>query len=266
VFKEVIIPEYVLTLSAGPGGTTSPVPGSYPYNEGVTVHIEAAPASGYYFVHWIEGANIYTDNPISVVMGTDRSLTALFSPIVVPPVYYTLTIEATAGGHTVPEANSYTYQEGTLVQVSAMPDTGYRLVEWREDGQPISTDQLIGITMNADRAIQAVFEEVVVPPQQYLVTISVVADGTTNPAPGTYTYQENETATIKAIPFEGYKFDHWEGDASGDVDTIALYVDGNKNVIAVFSEKQTSTVQTVFEASLIMVFIMMMASVSGRVQ
>lgn len=47
------------------------------------------------------------------------------------------------------------------------------------------------------------------PPQEYILTISIEGSGSTNPAPGSYTYQEGEQATVQAIPDTGNYFDRW---------------------------------------------------------
>jgi len=77
--------QHILTIPAAPGGTTSPAPGSYLYNEGTIVEILAIPSAGYQFLNWsLNGLNLITDNPIAVVMEADHTLTAVFEEIIVP--------------------------------------------------------------------------------------------------------------------------------------------------------------------------------------
>ncbi|MCZ2809641.1 MAG: PQQ-binding-like beta-propeller repeat protein, partial [Candidatus Bathyarchaeota archaeon] len=47
----------------------------------------------------------------------------------------------------------------------------------------------------------------------YTLTITANNAGTTNPAPGTYTYYEGTTVVVYAIPNPDYVFDHWELDS-----------------------------------------------------
>jgi len=68
------------------------------------------------------------------------------------------------------------------------------------------------------------------------LTISVNGQGTTNPSPGTYTYDENAEVTITALPSPGWKFDHWGGDASGTSPTAAVTMDSAKDVTAYFTQ------------------------------
>ncbi|MEM4700794.1 MAG: S8 family serine peptidase [Candidatus Bathyarchaeia archaeon] len=48
------------------------------------------------------------------------------------------------------------------------------------------------------------------PPPTYTLTITATVGGTTDPAPGTYSYTANSSVQITAIPNVNYLFDHWE--------------------------------------------------------
>lgn len=47
-------------------------------------------------------------------------------------------------------------------------------------------------------------------PPTFMLTINLAIGGTTSPTAGTYTYDENEIATVWATPNPSYYFDHWE--------------------------------------------------------
>jgi len=75
---------------------------------------------------------------------------------------------------------------------------------------------------------------------EYGLTISVVGSGTTDPAPGDYTYAEGTTVTITAYPSAGWKVDHWEVNGSyyaGEVDSISLTMNDNYGVVVYFVEQ-----------------------------
>jgi hypothetical protein len=77
-------PTYTLTITCTTGGTTNPSPGTYTYQEGQTVTVQAIPNSGYMLDHWeFDAANIGAPNPVNVVMNASHSLHAVFSRI--PP-------------------------------------------------------------------------------------------------------------------------------------------------------------------------------------
>jgi uncharacterized repeat protein (TIGR02543 family) len=69
--------QYTLTIAAGTGGTTNPAPGIHTYDEGTDVPITAVPNSGYEFDGWSGDAS-GTDNPITITMDSDKSITANF--------------------------------------------------------------------------------------------------------------------------------------------------------------------------------------------
>lgn len=72
------------------------------------------------------------------------------------------------------------------------------------------------------------------------LTINVNGQGTTNPSPGTYTYDDGAEVAITALPASGWKFDHWGGDASGTSPTVAVTMDSAKDVTAYFTQKAYS--------------------------
>jgi hypothetical protein len=75
------------------------------------------------------------------------------------------------------------------------------------------------------------------PPATYDLTIMPAVGGTTDPAPGTYTYPEGTSVTVTAIPSSGYTFDHWELDGVnvGASNPITVTMDKDHNLNGVFS-------------------------------
>jgi hypothetical protein len=60
------------------------------------------------------------------------------------------------GGTTSLSPGSYIYTNGTTVNVSAIPDSGYRFVKWAGDAS--GSSKSISIMMNTDKSISALFE------------------------------------------------------------------------------------------------------------
>ncbi len=75
--------EVNLTIVSGLGGTTDPSPWSYTYCEGTEVSITAIPESGYRFSAWTGNvpSGHENDNPITITMDSDKSITANFTAI-----------------------------------------------------------------------------------------------------------------------------------------------------------------------------------------
>jgi hypothetical protein len=75
------------------------------------------------------------------------------------------------------------------------------------------------------------------PPPTYNLTITTTVGGTTNPAPGTYTYTANASVQVTAIPNADYLFDHWELDTInvGSANPYTVLMDNNHTLKAVFT-------------------------------
>ena len=73
-----------------------------------------------------------------------------------PGPMYSLTITATSGGTTDPIPGIHNYESGTVVSVTAIPDTNYLLDHWELDGV-WNYSNPISVTMNSDHTLHAVF-------------------------------------------------------------------------------------------------------------
>jgi TRAP transporter TAXI family solute receptor len=72
---------------------------------------------------------------------------------------------------------------------------------------------------------------------EYSLKITAIGEGTTSPAPGTYTKTEGESVTVTATPNTGYELGYWEGDVSGTDDSVTFKMTSDKSVVAVFVEE-----------------------------
>jgi len=75
------------------------------------------------------------------------------------------------------------------------------------------------------------------PPPTYNLTIITTVGGTTDPAPGTYSYTANSSVQVTAIPNADYVFDHWELDTVnvGSANPYTVLMDNNHTLKAVFT-------------------------------
>lgn len=221
---------YTLTISSTPGGITEPVPGSYPHIEGKTIEVTAIPEAGYLFDHW-EGDIAGSENPVTFIVTQDITIRAVFVEILRP----TLTIGAIGQGTTDPPPGSWEYEDGAPVTVSALPGAGWQFDHW--EGDIAGSENPATFIITADMAITAVFSEIIVPPEEHAVTISIIGEGTTDPLPGAYTVAVGAILTVTAYPAKGWVFDHWEGDVSGTMNPMDVEVLTDISVVAVFTEK-----------------------------
>ena len=188
------------------------------YSKDTTVALTAKAAAGYRFDQWSGDASGSTAT-VSLTMNSARNVTAVFKKI------YNLTasVNATGGGSVSPTGG--TYDAGSSVAVTATPASGYRFDRWSGDASGTTT--AVTVTMNSDKNITAAFKKV------YILTTSVNATGTGSISPAAGSYDEGAILTLTAQAATGYRFDHWEGDASGNT-TAALTMNSNKSVIAFF--------------------------------
>jgi hypothetical protein len=71
--------EYVLDVSATPGGTTTPAPDAYTYCEGLDACVTAEPDACCTFDHWeLDGVDVGNTNPFCISMDGDHTLHAVF--------------------------------------------------------------------------------------------------------------------------------------------------------------------------------------------
>jgi hypothetical protein len=132
-----------------------------------------------------------------------------------PSIYqYVLDILSTVGGVITPGVGTFTYGEGTVVNLVATPDDGYRFVEWTGNVSSIADVYAAetNITINGDYFITANFA------WQYYLSINSTAGGSVDePGEGVFPCDEGSVVTLVATPDAGYRFVNW----TGNVATIA---------------------------------------------
>lgn len=209
-------------------GTTDPVPGNYPVARGSEFVVSAIPDPGWRFAGWT-GAVTSPDTLLRVTVNGDMDLVANFQEIT-----WTLTIEALPGGSTLPVPGAYTHPQGAAVSITAIPAGGHYFLEWREGGVALSIENPLALTLDRDRTVTAAFAPLVLPPGEFALTIGVIGQGTTEPVPGAYTVTAGAVVEVLATPLEGWRFVRWVGDVASTNPLIALTMDRNWSVVAVF--------------------------------
>jgi len=213
---------YTLSTASSPiaGGSISPSGGSYVDKTEVT--LTATAAAGYRFDHW--GGNATgVATAVEITMNSPKTITAYFVKL------DNLSVLTSPVGSGSVNISSGIYDDGKELTLIATPAVGYRFDHW--EGDVSGTSANIGITMDADKTVVAVFSKVI----YTLETRLSPGDGGSVDPPGGY-YEAGANVTLTAIPATAYRFDHWGGDASGTSDTLNVVVDGNKTVTAYFTK------------------------------
>ena len=152
---------YTLTISVNDPsmGTTDPAPAQYSHTAGTVVQIEAIASQDCYFVSW-SGGTVSDPRAVrtTVLMNSDVSITAQFARI--PPQSHALTVSVNAAGWgtTQPEPGVYSYSEGEVVPLQALPGDGFFFVNWGGEGVAAADLASTSVTMDEDRAVTANFE------------------------------------------------------------------------------------------------------------
>jgi hypothetical protein len=199
-----------LTTSSTEGGlVTAPGEGVFTYYEETVVDLVAEAEEGYRFVEWTGDVSTIDDvysAETTITMNGDYSITAEFVK------QYDLSIDSTEGGSvTTPGEGMFTYDEGTVVDLVAEAEEGFRFDEWTGDVSNIddvyATETTI--TINGDYFITANFEEV------YDLTMAADPEdgGTSTDLTNGSPYAEGTEVSIKAEVAEGYKFVNWTATA-----------------------------------------------------
>lgn len=225
--------KYMLTIQrVGDEGIVNPGIGTFYYDSGTTVFINALPTSNWAFDHW-EGDVTGTDLNIQVVMNKPKTITAVFAP-----AQWRLTIEhsGNATGTTFPGPGIYGFLDGRIVGISSGTSDGVYFGGWT--GDVISNEEFIQVVMNSDKYVNARFTDT-----GYTLNINVIGQGGTTPWHGApHRYSEGLTISVLSYSTDSsWRFDHWEGDI-GDNEPkyyilMVLTMDQNRNITAVFIEK-----------------------------
>ena len=230
-----------------------------------TITLTAVPAEGCVFDGWYEIAEDgneyrYSDEAtVEVNYGQiDRTLFCSF----VKTYTGTLLIQGqgnvTLDGNPVKDGDSVILKAGELLSVTATPAEGYTFKGWyqRKDGQDTFLDDIPNpnfIMPQTDCVIVAVFEEI--------LSMTVKVEDQTKGyikvqgVNGTFTSYDMEgkgtTATLTAVPAEGYEFHYWTVEGTQNILSMdATYsvtlnnVNHNTTLVAVFRPILPLTIRT----------------------
>lgn len=176
--------------------------------------VTATPNYGYHFVQWNDGN---TDNPRTVILTGDTTLTALFA---INNYYVALGVNDESLG-SVEGEDEYPYL--STVTITAIAAEHSHFVQW-SDGNTTNPRML---TVTRDTSLTAYFEL----DQQFLITVNA-NDTTMGSVEGSGTYFIGETVIITATANEHYYFAQWSDGVTSNPRVIT--VTGDATYTAVF--------------------------------
>ena len=187
----------------------------------------------------VEGTQYY----FAVTAYNDKNLESDYSeelvytiPIIPPPsLQYELIVETDGEGSVQLDPPGLTYNEGTVVEITAVADPGSAFDSW--SGDITSSNNPITITMDADITVIANFVPSLVP--QFTLTAITDGNGSVLLNPPGPTYNEGTVVEMTAVADPGSAFDSWSGDITGSANPITITMDADINVTAGFTESAT---------------------------
>ncbi|MDZ7720451.1 MAG: hypothetical protein U5K72_16670 [Balneolaceae bacterium] len=227
--------DYTLTVNTEGEGTVSEQvvqQKTTDYPHGTVVELTAEPADDWEFVEW-QGDLEGSENPKTITIEDETEVTAVFSP-----VSYPLTINVEGEGsvdENVIQPKTTDYPFGTVVELTAIPDSAWAFIEWEGDIE--DTENPVEITIDEPKTVTVVFDRTF-----GLTTIPIPEEGgTIEPSGGEYI--RDTSFDVEAIPNEGWEFVEWRGDFSGTTNPFNLTMNGNKTLEAHF-ERAAFTLDT----------------------
>ncbi|MCM8806244.1 MAG: FG-GAP-like repeat-containing protein [Candidatus Omnitrophica bacterium] len=141
-------------VNNGDAGTTIPSPGYYYDASGKVFHLKAVANYGYKFDNW-SGDVANPDSPeTTVTLNSSKTVVANFSKL--PTYTLTLSINPSNSGTISPSPGSYSYPEGTVINLIATPSFNYTFLNWtggvQNPDSPTTT-----VVMNSNKTITANF-------------------------------------------------------------------------------------------------------------
>jgi len=162
---------------------------------------------------------------------TDSGRIAYFDVTALPR--YTLTININSLGTVTKDPDQETYTNGTLVQLTANPKTGWTFDHWSGDLNGSNNTETVNMTSN--KTVTAHFTE-----DQYVLTININGSGTVSKNPYQETYTFGMLVNLAATANPGWTFSHWSGDFNSSNNPETINVTADKNITVHFKKKSTN--------------------------
>jgi hypothetical protein len=123
------------------------------------------------------------------------------------------------------------YQEGSVVTLTPEPNEHWVFQKW--EGDEIGSNNPLQVTVNSDKTIVGVFIK-----RDYPLKITINGEGTVGekiiPNPFGREYPYGTKVELTPIPKNGWVFESWGGDLSGNESPTIISVDKEKSVIVNF--------------------------------
>ena len=223
------------TLTTNVDATMGEVTGNAgQYLKGTEATITAVANRGHRFLNWTVGEETRTENPLTLIINSDLTVTANFEAL---PAY---TINATANDSAMGTVTGAgTYYDGETITLKATANTGHAFVDWSNG----ATEATLTFAATKDSTVQANFKVL-----SYTVALAT-NDEAKGSVAGAGTYNYGTEVELTATPAKGYELLYWSDRSTDNPRTIT--VDGNEALSAYFvkeyEKEPTFTIEKVWE-------------------
>ena len=177
------------------------VTGTGSYHKGTEVTLTATPNVGYRFVNWTENNTVVSSDLQYLFVVTENiNLVANFTLI---DYDVTTSVNIENSGSVTGAGN---YLHGDEVTLTAIPNVGYRFVNWTENDIVVSSALEYLFTITSERNLVANFTLL-----DYDVTATVSPENS-GTVTGAGNYLHGDEVTLTATPNVGYRFVNWTED------------------------------------------------------
>lgn len=149
---------YKLTTEVSPSNVGTIAPSDGVFEKGKHIQLTALPSAGYIFKEW-QNSLSGSQNPVDIIMDSDKNITALFEKR-----NYPLNIEIAGEGVIneeviIQKSQATNYPHGTVVRLTANPSSEWVFKGW--EGDYIGNDNPITLTIEKLVNIKAVFQKII---------------------------------------------------------------------------------------------------------
>ena len=235
---------YTLTIEKDGQGSVVCDKEGFEFEPNTTLTLTANAADGWEFSYWTINGGRRVSNPYTFVISENTTVKAFFEQKEEPIVEtFQVFIQAGENGSVSPKYNGESVEKGTVIDITATPDDGYKFDKWKEDG---NTNAERTITVDEEIHLTALFVELdmfqlkvwIEPEESGIVyfngsELNPGSDGSLSKS-----YVEGKKVKLEAEPYKGYVFSHYE-EGSNEIEDAEYTVTMNKRrtITAVFKKK-----------------------------
>ncbi|MBX3274433.1 MAG: InlB B-repeat-containing protein [Sandaracinaceae bacterium] len=230
------------SVASSPGGISCGSTCSASYSHGTSVTLTATPSSGNVTVAWDGACAGVTGNTCTLSMTSDRGVGVIFNPVqrvlrvAREGAGY---VRSSPGGIDCGTRCETTFDHGTSVTLTAIPDEGWEFAGW----QGACSGEVCTIAMNGDRSALATFRITT-----RRITVRISGSGSVSAEPAGLTCVRNTCAgdydygtrvRLRAEPGTYARFDSWSGatclEGSQTTATCTVEMTAARDLIAAFA-------------------------------